>query len=253
MEKIGEILRNTRIEKGLSYQEIETDTRIRCRYLEALEDENWDILPEDVYTKGFLSSYARYLGLNPHKMLDMYKQNVALPPDPQPSVQKIELPGRPRWKMGLVVGIVAIIILVFSQYLYRSIFTPAPSLTVNNPAPPTTQGSDDPAATQPAVNPTPADDPAEAEVESLALRIKTVQGACWIRVKNNDQTVYEGTLAKGEERIFPDLENVVFTLGNAGSVQVFLNDQDLGPLGSLKQVVTKRYVLEDNAIKDISS
>ncbi len=251
MEKIGEILRNTRIEKGLSYQEIETDTRIRCRYLEALEDENWDLLPEDVYTKGFLSSYARYLGLNPHKMLDMYKQNVALTPEPQPSVQKIELPGRPRWKMGLVVGIIAIIILVFSQYLYRSIFTPAPSLTANNPGPSTNQGSDNLPATQPSVDTTPADDP--AEIESLALRIKTVQGACWIRVKNNDQTVYEGTLANGEERIFPDLENVVFTLGNAGSVQVFLNDQDLGSLGSLKQVVTKRYVLENNAIKDVSS
>ncbi len=56
MNGIGETLRKTRIEKQITFSDVERETRIRKRYLEALEAEEWDILPGAVYTRGFFTA-----------------------------------------------------------------------------------------------------------------------------------------------------------------------------------------------------
>ncbi|MFA6807806.1 MAG: helix-turn-helix domain-containing protein, partial [Eubacteriales bacterium] len=59
----GEILRKTREEKGWSYEDVENNIKIRKLYLQALEEENYSILPGKTYTKGFLRTYSKFLGL----------------------------------------------------------------------------------------------------------------------------------------------------------------------------------------------
>ncbi|HWI54257.1 MAG TPA: helix-turn-helix domain-containing protein, partial [Desulfobacteria bacterium] len=64
MQSIGESLKNAREQKGISLEQAEDDTKIRKRYLQALEDGEYSIIPGSVYAKGFLRNYANYLGLN---------------------------------------------------------------------------------------------------------------------------------------------------------------------------------------------
>ena len=63
MEGIGPILKRAREEKNISLQEIAETTKIRVKYLQAIEDEQFDLLPGAVYAKGFVNTYIRYLDI----------------------------------------------------------------------------------------------------------------------------------------------------------------------------------------------
>ena len=70
--EIGNTLRETRLRRRINLIEAEQDTKIRSKYLGALEAEDFDILPGAVYIRGFLRTYARYLGLEPQLFIDEY-------------------------------------------------------------------------------------------------------------------------------------------------------------------------------------
>lgn len=79
---LGEWLRQRREELGISLEQAEADTRIRVRYIEALETENFDSLPDPVVGRGFLRNYASYLELDVQEASDRYSRLVA-PPEPE--------------------------------------------------------------------------------------------------------------------------------------------------------------------------
>ncbi len=79
---LGEWLRQRREELGISLEQAEADTRIRRYYLEALESEKFDALPDHVVGRGFLRNYASYLALDPKEASDRYSALVA-PPQPE--------------------------------------------------------------------------------------------------------------------------------------------------------------------------
>src|SRR5204863_8612654 len=91
---LGETLRQARLDKSVSLAEAARDTRIRRGYLEALEAEDPAALPPPVYTRGFLRTYAEYLGLNPQAMLDLYQPSAHREPTPalRPAVPHIPMP-----------------------------------------------------------------------------------------------------------------------------------------------------------------
>ena len=72
MFEIGNSLRETRLRKELDFPELEQGTKIRAKYLRALEDEAFDTLPSSTYVKGFLRTYAEYLGLDGQLYVDEY-------------------------------------------------------------------------------------------------------------------------------------------------------------------------------------
>ena len=72
MFEIGNSLREARTRKELDFPELETGTKIRAKYLRALEDENFEVLPSATYVKGFLRTYANYLGLDGQLYVDEY-------------------------------------------------------------------------------------------------------------------------------------------------------------------------------------
>src|SRR5438132_9726452 len=84
MGSIGETLRQARIDKGVTLAEAERSTFVRRRYLEALESDDFGSLPAQVYTRGFIRTYAEYLGLNPETILDLYQ-----PPRGRESVPRL--------------------------------------------------------------------------------------------------------------------------------------------------------------------
>jgi cytoskeletal protein RodZ len=73
VHKLGEVLRTAREGKGVDLARVERDTKIRERYLSALERGEYRELPGAVYTKGFLRNYGAYLGLDPEYLIDLYR------------------------------------------------------------------------------------------------------------------------------------------------------------------------------------
>ena len=84
MFEIGSSLKEARVRQGLEFSEIETGTKIRGKYLRALEDEHFDVLPGETYIKGFLRTYAEYLGLDGQLYVDEFNSRYVAPEEIQP-------------------------------------------------------------------------------------------------------------------------------------------------------------------------
>jgi hypothetical protein len=81
MFEIGSSLREARLRQGLDFPEIEQATKIRAKYLQALEEEHFDLLPAQTYVKGFLRSYADYLALDPQLYVDEFTSRYVIGED----------------------------------------------------------------------------------------------------------------------------------------------------------------------------
>lgn len=102
MFEIGNTLREARLRKGLDISECELATKIRPKYLRALEDEHFDLLPSPAYIRGFLRSYAEFLDLDGQLVIDEYESRFGAfdgadhrRPTESASIRR-SAPGRPR-------------------------------------------------------------------------------------------------------------------------------------------------------------
>ena len=122
--RIGEVLKQTRTRQGVEIREVEERTKIRTKYLRALESEDWDVLPSPAYAKGFLRTYAQLLGLDADAIVDEYRRQVEseLPAGDPVRIGEPVLEGRRRppgaeqrrWGTGALValGVAAAIIVL---------------------------------------------------------------------------------------------------------------------------------------------
>jgi cytoskeleton protein RodZ len=98
--RIGSVLREARNRRKIDLSEVEAATRIRLRYLRAIENEEWDVLPGGVYTRGFIRTYASFLGLDGERLAEDYRNSVEgglSPADPTPVASPAANPSQPRW------------------------------------------------------------------------------------------------------------------------------------------------------------
>jgi cytoskeleton protein RodZ len=117
MADIGPTLREARMRARIDITEVETKTKIRAKYLRAIENEEWDLLPGPVYIKSFLRTYGDFLGLDSRMLVDEFRRRYERPSDhdlrPMPSlVRERERAARgplvPAWLLiGLVLVVVA--------------------------------------------------------------------------------------------------------------------------------------------------
>ena len=124
MDEIGARLREARMRLKIDINEVETRTKIRAKYLRAMENEEWDLLPGDVYVRSFLRTYGDFLGLDTRELTDDYRRRYESPTDHEPP--PIAPPGRdrrerprrggslrvPPWAIVGVVLIVVVVVLV---------------------------------------------------------------------------------------------------------------------------------------------
>lgn len=123
MFEIGDSLREARERQGLGYPEIELATKIRAKYIRALEEEEFTSIPGDAYIRGFLRTYADYLGLDSDVYVDEYASRFItswrdeLPPRPQRKrVRTSERPVERRAVLLVLAGIVVVTALVFAAW-----------------------------------------------------------------------------------------------------------------------------------------
>src|SRR5579864_6922114 len=81
MPDIGSTLREARMRDRIDISEVEAQTKIRAKYLRAIENEEWDLLPGPVYAKSFLRTYGDYLGIDSRMLIDEYKRRYEGPTD----------------------------------------------------------------------------------------------------------------------------------------------------------------------------
>jgi hypothetical protein len=97
---IGETLRQARRDAGIELDDVEQTIRIRSRYLAALENEDWGVLPGEAYVRGFLHTYGDYLGLDGAALVDQYER-LGVGPEPE---HPVEVPFEPPQRAGAAVS-----------------------------------------------------------------------------------------------------------------------------------------------------
>jgi len=133
--EIGNSLREARERQGLGYPEIELATKIRAKYIRALEEEDFTAIPGDAYIRGFLRTYADYLGLDSDVYVDEYASRFItswrdeLPPRPQRRrVRTRERPIERRAVLIVLAGIVVVTALVFAAWQIPGSSTHVPGI-----------------------------------------------------------------------------------------------------------------------------
>jgi helix-turn-helix protein len=116
---VGATLREARNRRKVDLSEVEAATQIRVRYLRAIENEEWDVLPGDVYTRGFIRTYASFLGLDGERLADEHRRLAApggdaasRPEPPVPAARSrppLRLSGHV-WGVLVTLGVVALLI-----------------------------------------------------------------------------------------------------------------------------------------------
>lgn len=125
--EMGRILRDARLARGLSLGDIEQATRINRLYLEALEGARFEVIPAPVYARGFMRSYARYLGMDPETAVDTIPKDLPRPAglEPMPGMRRTAppaLPAIPAMNAPLLAGLVAVAVLVVAALYMFSPF-----------------------------------------------------------------------------------------------------------------------------------
>jgi hypothetical protein len=124
MGELGNTLSRARRARAITLEDVERDTHVSRRYLQALENEDFSIFPAPVYARGFLRTYSRYLGLNPDELVRVFPNGdltvdiTPLPSVSRPPEQLINV----NW---LVAGLVAIFLLGAGILLMQSTENPA--------------------------------------------------------------------------------------------------------------------------------
>ena len=225
LRTIGEALRSAREAQGKSLDDAAVATRIRSSYLEALEREQFGELGGSVYAKGFLRSYAGYLGVDPAPLLEAYRaQETPEAPLFEHAPRAIGGLGsgrrRPSW---LIVAIVCVsIVLLVSLW---GLLRPAPDPSDAQPPFVTTPATRAGAAAPPATASTALSAKAAARDVTITLRYVA---ASWTRVTADGRVAFEGTPGPGQRRSFTARRSLELVLGYPAGVHLTVNGRDLG-------------------------
>jgi cytoskeleton protein RodZ len=224
LPSIGEALRSAREAQGKSVEDAAAATRIRPSYLEALEQEHFEQLGGNVYAKGFLRSYARFLGVDPAPLLDAYRAqerpDAPLFAHAPTAIRGVRASGR-RGQTWLAVAIVCVsIILVVSLW---SLLRPAPDPT--NAQPPF---APEPATTAVAGAGTSAPPTTARPVQRGVTVTLRYRAASWTRVTADGRALFEGTPGPAERRTFRAKRSIDLILGAPAAVSLTVNGKDLG-------------------------
>ncbi len=242
MQTLGEVLKAERERRGVSLKDVEMATHIRTLYIKALEDNDFNVIPGEVYLKGFIRNYSVYLGLNEEEMVDIYRRQKGINIDDNQHNTK-ELPKTDWAKVGQKSGRFSGIGILYTSKFMRVLsilgvvsiiggglwlFSPSKSSvhTKQQSAP----------ATQPIV--------VKEEVQLPKTAVTLVAKAsdeCWTQVVADGKEIYEGTLKKGDLKTWEAKNDLVIRIGDAGSLELTHNGKKLGFAGEKGEVLLRTF------------
>lgn len=283
MQGIGEILKKAREAKGITLEEVAEATKIRRKYLEAIEQDEFQVLPGEVYARGFVTAYLKYLDIKDQpEVLEIMKPKVSREAQAvqeqleraekaaQESIKSVgkrtpqthslssrkkpssvsfeEKPMSKKGSLIVILSILALALLLLVQWGYsRSQQPEVPQDTIQQE-----QQAEDPAQQEaaPEQEPAAAPEPEVKTYDSLEMTLEILdanagkEDQCWMQVTADGKKT-ELTLSEGQVQEVRAAQQIDLNLGNAGVVKVTVNGQDLGTLGGQGEVVKKSFRLED--------
>jgi cytoskeleton protein RodZ len=222
--EIGNTLREARVRRNLTLQQVEEDIKIRVKYVQAMENEDWDVMPGVTYVKGFLRTYATYLGLDPEVIIGEFRSRGMTPSaEHHEPFGGSSVIGKPRGHRGRnTIVIVAIVCLIVLAAIYAlgmmngghgndEPTTKPGALGIGSPSP---KASKTPKPTTSATA-TPA-------WQKNLVKIKATDGDCWMEVRRNDSAgvvLFSGTVKKGDTQKFKG-KDIWMSIGAPANVRL---------------------------------
>ncbi len=273
---LGQLLRNEREKRGISYAQISEKIRLRPYIIEALENEDWQRLPAPFYVRSFIRSYAHLLGIEQAEAIKLYQEAV---PSETISPEAVERPGKSRKKLYLFYGAILIAV-AFALYLWKGYSSHHKTLTnsdkIEVPEKPTQavhRESQKPLGeqTEMPAGPIPAKTPEEMssaksmtseEAESLPstalapapearsapvfetpeLTLKLdAKEKTWLRIFVDDRQPKEYMFRPGDHLEWKAKKGFEMLIGNAGGIELEFNNTEIRDLGSHGEVIRMRF------------
>jgi cytoskeletal protein RodZ len=219
---IGSTLREARMRDRIDISEVEAQTKIRAKYLRAIENEEWDLLPGPIYAKSFLRTYGDYLGLDTRMLIDEFKRRYEDPTEqevrPIGSIPARERdrrprgPGMPSWA-PVGIAVVVIVAILWAVGTLTGSSSPTASSTHKQARHPTRHH----------VAPRPITTTTTAAPTSATLQLVPT-GTVYACLVNGSgaKLINERTFAAGQTVPTEHAPKLLLTLGNA-SVQIKVN------------------------------
>lgn len=219
----GSWLRRERELREIPLHEIADVTKISIRYLEALEQDRFDVLPAPVFARGFLKEYARYVGLDPDEVINSYltTQQEAESPETEETMEPPS--GAPSSATLMGSGIVVLLAVVAGLIFYSERF----GGEARDAVPPAI-------AAPPLPAPEPPPEPVTVEPAEVAPAIPLIVTMdftedCWVEVEVDGRRRISELHVQGESIRFEAEERVVLTLGNPAGVRIEANGVPFEP------------------------
>ena len=217
----GSWLRRQREAREISLREIAETSKISLRYLEALEEDRFDVLPAPVFARGFLREYSKVVGLDPDEVVNTYLAALSggADDDSESKVEPVRNRGSRRdWGYGLLLSLAIALLLGLVALLAfwaerRRATTPPPQVSI---APP-------PVVAPPVTAPPPAAAPQPAPPEAPLRVSLDFTADCWIEVASDGKARASELRARGETLEIEAAQVVVLTLGNPEGVRIEVN------------------------------
>ena len=259
MESVGKTLKRARKRKGVSLAEAASQTRIQHSILEGLENDNFQVMPSSTYIKGFLKRYAGYLGIDSADLIKSYIATQPKEPEPVLVLKEKKLP-RQSFIKPIFIGIAAlgiVIVLGGSVLAIRGLIrnrrvrrleqssVEKVSLARANK---TKLAFLAPARTElPQKAPSPPVKLLPNLAGSLELEIYA-QKDVWLVVSCDNSLLFQNVLAAGSQEMWQAKDNLKLWIGNAGALDLRLNNKSLGKLGQEGEVL-KEVVITKEGVK----
>lgn len=282
MSDLGARLREAREANNITLDQAEEVTHIRRGLLQAIEDGRYAELPGDVYGRGLIRNYARFLGLDPETSAEEYLQYAARPERVVPQV--LDEPLAPvRRSHAWLIALLAIVILLVAVWLgYRMLFveqgwrldslwplvisTPATtseqstlparqvtSVPGHTPLPTDSVGEGSPAGAPtraatvtPIALPTPRPIAAASPSPIVGVYIEALALAdTYVEATADGERIYAGTMRPNETARWRAEQLISLRVGNAGGLQLLVNGYDVGTLGASGQVISLEYTVDN--------
>ncbi|HZF11850.1 MAG TPA: helix-turn-helix domain-containing protein [Thermoanaerobaculia bacterium] len=261
----GTWLRRQRELREISLRDVAERTKISLRYLEAMEEDRFDLLPAPVFAKGFLREYARYVGLSPDEVVNHWL--AVQQAGERPEGEEASAQAGPRRRLSRVLVVLALLLLAalvaFGVYWQRHRGrTPAGSAAASSPAAPGPAGVFQPAAlpaasaasAPPAATPPPgvAEAPSEAPPAPLEVTLDFSR-ECWVEALIDGKKRIAEQRVAGEALRLPAQQKVQLTLGDAGAAEVQVNGSPLTLPVSGKGQVLRDFLIDLDTLKTLKA